>query len=137
MGTVSDTWKAVRAAAEQHRRDQTERSENLVQESIRWFDRVKEFRAAADESMVLQTPSDEDRRIHRAYLVQVIATGEELAMLARVQEIGPNTQGITIEAIEAELELLHASLAGEHYLSSDQRQTILNRVFGHGAKSEA
>lgn len=85
--------------------------------------------------MVLQAPTEADRRFHRAYLTQIIADGEELAILARLQELTPNLQGITLEAIEAELELLHATLAGEHYLSSEQRQTILAEVFEHGAKS--
>jgi hypothetical protein len=137
MKTEADSWNAVRIAADQRRHEQAERGHNLAAEAARWFDRVKEFRSAADELMVLQTPTATDRRLHRAYLSQIIAAGEELAILARLQDIAINPQGITIEVIEAELELLHASLAGEHFFSADQRRAILSEVFEHGAQPKA
>ncbi|MBI4660022.1 MAG: hypothetical protein HY735_14370 [Verrucomicrobia bacterium] len=137
MNTVSEGWDTARKAAEQRRDDQIERGKTLATQATRWFDRVKEFRSAADQFMVLQTPSETDRRLHRAYLAQIIAAGEELAILCRVQDLAPNSPGITLEAIEAELELLHGTLAGEHYLSATQRQAILAEVFEHGAQSKA
>ena len=137
MSTVSDRWKTARLAAEQRHHEEGERGQHLADQASRWFQRVKEFREAADEFMVLQTPTEADRRFHRAYLSQIIAEGEELAIFCRLQDLTPNPQRITFEAIEAELELLHATLAGEHYLSRDQRQAILAEVFEHGAKSKA
>ncbi|MBM3837709.1 MAG: hypothetical protein FJ398_07050 [Verrucomicrobia bacterium] len=137
MSTVTDRWETARRAAERRHREAIERDQHLGNQVARWFERVEEFRAASDEIMVLQTPTEADRRFHRAYLTQIIADGEELSILARLQDVPPTPQGINLEAVEAELELLHATLAGEHYLTSEQRQSILSEVFEHGAKSKA
>jgi len=137
MNMVSQHWDTARRAVEQRHQAESEREQNLADQASLWFKRIKEFRANADQVMVLQTPTDADRRFHRAYLAQVIAAGEELAILARLQEIAPNKEGITMEAVEAELELLYATLAGEHLLSVEQQQIILKNVFEHGAQSQA
>ncbi len=138
MSTITRSWSAARRASDQRRLVQVERSQSLAAQAARWFDRVKEFRAATDEFMVLQTPTAADRGFHRAYLVQVIASGEDLFLLAQMQNIGSSSaESVPLEAIEAELELLHASLAGEHYLSPEKRDAILNEVFAHGPQSAA
>ena len=57
-------------------------------------------------------------------------------MLAHIQGIPANPQGITLEAMESELDLLYAALVGEHILSIDQRESLLSEVFDNGSKSQ-
>jgi hypothetical protein len=111
-------------------RSQTVRNEALVAEAKAWFRSVRKFRETEMSEIVLREPSPRDLRFHRAYLAQVIAAGEQLAILADVNGLPQNPEGITLEAIEAELEALYHTQVGYHGgMSAARKEQILNEVF--------
>jgi len=96
-----------------------------------WFEKIAEFHQGEDEFLILQEPTLADLRFHRAFLVNLLNYGEQLAMLSWVGEIPTNTDGITAATIEAELDGLYATLYGWHSgMNKERRLHIIQSVFG-------
>lgn len=124
-------WEAVGRTLEQSWHLQSARNRALFAEASAWFNAVRKFREAERSEIILRDPSPRDLRFHRAYLAQVIAAGEQVAVLADLNGIAENPEGITLEAIEAELESLYHTQAGYHGgMTSARKQEILKEVFG-------
>jgi hypothetical protein len=112
-------------------RSQSNRNQALLAEAASWFKAVRQFREAELSEVVLREPGPRDLRFHRAYLAQVIAAGEQLAVLADLNGLPANRDGISLEAIEAELESLYHTQAGYHGgMTATRKQEILQEVFG-------
>ncbi len=124
-------WEVVSSAVGEHLRSAEHRAQALVEEAALWFKAVRQFRDAELSELILRKPSPRDLRFHRAYLVQVIAAGEQLALLADLNGLPENPSGISLAAIEAELESLYDTLAGWHGgLTPARKEQILQGVFG-------
>lgn len=124
-------WEAVGRTVEASWQSQSNRNQALVAEASSWFKAVRQFREAELSEMVLREPGPRDLRFHRAYLVQVIAAGEQLAILADLNGLRENPEGITLESIEAELESLYHTQAGYHGgMTAERKNQILQEVFG-------
>jgi hypothetical protein len=124
-------WEAVGRTLEESRRSQSNRSQAVLAEAIAWFKAVRQFREAELSEVVLREPGPRDLRFHRAYLAQVIAAGEQAAILADINGLPENPDGITLEAIEAELESIYHTQVGYHGgMSAERKEQILHEVFG-------
>jgi hypothetical protein len=86
--------------------DESARQASLLAEAAAWFERVKQFRETEMATLVRQGPSVTDLRFHRAYLTQITAQGESLAIRVMLHGLPANNSGITPGAIEAALEAL-------------------------------
>ena len=115
---------------------QSNRHQALVAEADSWFKAVRQFRQAELSELVLREPGPRDLRFHRAYLAQVIAAGEQLAILSDLNGLPENPAGITLESIEAELESLYHTQAGYHGgMTAGRKKQILEEVFGEPQSS--
>lgn len=124
-------WEAVSRKVEEAWRSQTNRNQALLAETTAWFSSVRQFREAECAELVLREPGPRDLRFHRAYLAQVIAAGEQLAILSELNGLPENPEGITLDAIEAELASLYHTLAGWHGgMTRVRKEQILQEVFG-------
>ncbi|MBI2926716.1 MAG: hypothetical protein HYY24_13550 [Verrucomicrobia bacterium] len=72
-----------------------------------------------------------DLAFHQVCSVELIAAGEQLALLAALNGLPDNSEGISLAALEAELESLYDTLAGWHGgLTPARKEQILQEVFG-------
>jgi hypothetical protein len=111
--------------------DDVARQVSLLAETSAWFERVRQFRETEAEMLVLQTPAAPELRLHRAYLSQLIAQGESLAIRARLHGLPPNNSGISLDAVEAELESLSLTHAQWHSgMTESGKHQLLQEVFG-------
>ena len=129
-------WEALGRTVEASWHSQLNRRQALVAEASAWFNTVRQFRQAELSEIVLREPGPRDLRFHRAYLAQVIAAGEQLAILGDLTGLPENSEGITLESIEAELESLYHTQAGYHGgMPADRKKQILEEVFGEPQSS--
>ena len=117
--------------------DEENRQASLLAEASAWFERVRQFRDAELELMVLREPSTPDQRFHRAYLTQVLAQGESLAIRVRLHGMPHNAAGLSLGAIEAELASLALTQAQWHSGMTQGRKEELLREFSGEQKPKA
>jgi len=124
-------WEAVGRTMAESRQSQSNRSQAVLAEALFWFKAVRQFREAELSEIILREPGPRDLRFHRAYLAQIIAAGEQVAMLGDLNGLPENPEGITLEAIQAELESLYHTQVGYHGgMSAERKKQILQEVFG-------
>ena len=117
--------------------DEASRQASLLAEGAGWFERVKQFRETEMEMMVLEEPGAAEMRLHRAYLVQILAQGESLAIRVRLHGLPQNQAGITAEAIDAELVGLGLTQAQWHSGMTAVRKSQLLRELLSEQESKA
>jgi hypothetical protein len=111
--------------------DEVARQASLLAETSTWFERVRQFRETEAEMMVLQAPAASALRLHRAYLSQLIAQGESLVIRVRLHGLPPNHSGISLGAVEAELESLSLTHAQWHSgMTEARKHELFQEVFG-------
>ncbi len=81
--------------------------------------------------MVLRTPAVADVRLHRAYLSQLTAQGESLAIRVRMHGLPPNNSGMSLGAVEAELESSSLTHGQWHSgMTEARKHQLFQEVFG-------
>jgi hypothetical protein len=124
-------WEAVARTMDESRRSQINRGQAVLEEVRSWFKAVRQFREAELSEVVLREPGPRDLRFHRAYLAQIIAAGEQAAILVDLNGLPDNPEGQSFEAIEAELESLYHTQNGCHGgMSTERKEHISQEVFG-------
>jgi hypothetical protein len=124
-------WEAVARTMDESRRSQINRGQAVLEEVRSWFKAVRQFREAELSEVVLREPGPRDLRFHRAYLAQIIAAGEQGAILVDLNGLPDNAEGLSLEAIEAELESLYHTQIGYHGgMSTERKEHILQEVLG-------
>lgn len=95
-----------------------------------WLKKIELFRNEEDERMFLQETTPEDLAMHKSLLQRLLADGDYLLSLIRQIGLPANIQGITLESVNATLDLLRADYRGLHEpMPAEKRAQILNEVF--------
>jgi hypothetical protein len=135
--TMQSTTSILMERLERGQAEEAARQVSLLAETSAWFERVRQFREAEMQLMVLQDPTASDMRFHRAYLVQITAQGESLAIRAMLHGLPTNHSGISLGAIEAALESLSLTQAQWHSgMTETRKQDLVQEVLGE-PKSKA
>jgi hypothetical protein len=106
--------------------------EQLVQQAVRWFAGIKEFRAWEDQHLFGDdTPSQLDQKIHRYQLSALMTEGEKLLLgISLKGEPFHLSEGVDTECIEATLHSLHLTFV-EWYgdMPQERRDTLFKQLF--------
>jgi hypothetical protein len=95
-----------------------------------WLKKIELFRKGEDERMFLQEATTEDLAVHRSLLQRLLADGDHLLSLVRQIGLPANIEGITLESVDATLDLLRADYRGWHEpMPAEKRAQILKEVF--------
>jgi len=134
---MAERTSTLAGEIERCRADESSRQASLLGETLSWFERVRQFREQELDTMILRDSAPTERRLHRAFLAQIIAQGESLAVRSLLRGLPPNDKGITKDAIEAELEsLLLTQDQWYSEMTEARKQQLFEEVFGD-EKSEA
>lgn len=108
-----------------------EKSLGPLTEALAWVAAVAFFRKTETQTHYLASPSEDDRRQHKAILAALIAEGERL--LARVHEMGglpENLDGFKTADLDAMVEELRTTnLQWYGDMTPERRDQILKELF--------
>ena len=95
-----------------------------------WLKKIELFRKGEAERMVSQEATPEDLAVHKTLLQRLLADGDHLLSLVRQMGLPDNGEGITLESVSANLDLLRADYRGWHEpLPAEKRAQILREAF--------
>lgn len=130
MMTLTHPWQALASIVEHNTRDLIAGRFTLASEVASWFKTMAMLRESEGERLMDNDPTPDDLNWHRALVATLIADGERL--LLEWPANGPATADrISRADLSAAVRGLYSSQSMWHgELTSDQRKTIIQQVFG-------